>query len=203
MVSLSKKTVFLFIFVEILFLNNFFSQGFINYSKKEKDSIYKIDFINKEYKYLDKSFKILTDKIDDREIIYNLSRCENYRDSLRVILRFNLNNSYALHMAYHRILKTWENVGFYIWRDAEQTERLARSFNIYHPHLFYEFLISENRNKIKDKLISNLYNDLCDSIANNIEFENNKQLLYLAFELNPKRIKVRKDYISKHSNHEH
>lgn len=201
-----NKYLLTFLFL-VLFPLTTHSQGFVNYSQAEKDSILKIDFINKDYRFLDKEFKIKTAELKEIEVPTNapvFRENSKYKDSLRAILNYNLNHSYAEHLAYHRILKKWESVGFYIWETPEETKKLAASLKIYHPYLFYEYLISEKSNSRKNKLLNKLEAMLKSSVDSNQSFQTNKELLYFAFKNNPERRKAMNRYFkSKNSNHRH
>lgn len=190
----------------ILTFNNIFSQGFIKYSEKEKDSIKKIDYIDRQYTLLDSNFNILAHKIlkvSSKELHKKLNQSKNYKDSLRAVLEFDLKNSYAEHLAFHRILKTWENLSFYIWLNPKETKKLARKLNIYHPHKLYEFLISETENETRENLLNKLYRKLKNELEIEINYNSNKQLIYQAFRYNPDRLKKKRQYLEKHSNHKH
>lgn len=201
-INLTKVSQILVLF-GVLFINNLHSQGFTNLNEKDKDSILKIDFIEMEYEYLDKKFRIFADDIKDSNLKQKLSISNTYKDSLDVILSYNLKNTYAEYIAFHRILKSWENVGFYIHKSSIETQNLAKTIGIEHPYKFYELLISEKNNKLKDDIINEVLLILCNKYNIDTEFENNKQILYEAFKLNPNRIKAKNEYLKKNSNHKH
>lgn len=182
------------------------AQGFISLTKKDKDSIKEIDFIDKEYTFLDRNFNIQKNKLlkrSDENTLQKFRQCENYNDSLRVVLEFDLKNNYAEHLAFHRILKTWQNVSFYIWLTPKKTKQLANKLNIFHPHKFYEFLIAETENETREALLNRLYLKLKKELEKEINYSTNKELIYQAFRYNPDRLKMKRQYLENHSGHKH
>lgn len=169
------------------------AQGFISLTKKDKDSIKEIDFIDKEYTFLYRNFNIQKNKLlkrSDENTLQKFRQCENYNDSLRVVLEFDLKNNYAEHLAFHRILKTWQNVSFYIWLTPKKTKQLANKLNIFHPHKFYEFLIAETENETREALLNRLYLKLKKELEKEINYSTNKELIYQAFRYNSDRLKI-------------
>jgi hypothetical protein len=78
------------------------------------------------------------------------------------------------------------------------SERLANTLNIYHPHLFYEYLISEQEDATKESLFNNLKKTLQKELnVENPSFDTNKALLKYAFKLNPEREIAMKAYFKK------
>ena len=182
------------------------AQGFINLTKKDKDSIKQIDFIDKEYTFLDRNFNIQKNKLlkrSDENTLQKFRQCENYKDSLRVVLEFDLKNNYAEHLAFHRILKTWQNMSFYIWLTPNKTKQLANKLHIFHPHKFYEFLIAETEDETREALLNRLYLKLKKELEKEINYSTNKELIYQAFRYNPDRLKMKRQYLEKHSGHKH
>jgi hypothetical protein len=197
----------MFLFITGIFtVSNTYSQGFINFSNEEKDSIKFIDYINRDYQFLNADFKILKNQLLESKNIFLLDRLGeqiNYNDSLRIILEYNLDNSYAIHLAYHRILKTWVNVGYYLWMNAKEVKVVAAAFDIDHPYLFYEFLIDQKRNKLKTMLLDDLKIKISDTSQQFLKFETNKELLYYAFKKNSERLKDMRAYVKKKGVHKH
>jgi hypothetical protein len=193
------KTNCILSFIIVLFTYSGLAQSFNSYSKIEKDSIKNINYIEKDYQFLSNDFKIdLNDENEKQISDLKLQPNFKYKDSLRAILKYNLKSDYAVHLAYHRILKKWENTGFYIWMSPEDSEKLANSLNIYHPHLFYEYLVSEKEDAQKASLFSNLKQTLQKELkVENPEFDTNKALLKYAFKLNPEREIAMKAYFKK------
>lgn len=166
-------------------------------SNREKDSLLNIDYINKDYKFLGSEFQINSEALNQKNLNIKFKENASYKDSLRTILEYNLKNDYAVHLAYHRILTPWERTSFYLWKSVEETQKIARSFGFDHPYLFYQFLISEEKNGRKDELISNLYESLKKNLEIEKVFETNKALLRFAFKKNPARAQAMKDYVRK------
>ncbi len=172
-------------------------------SDAEKDSLINIDYINKSYDFLDSEFNIQTQEFRQKPAGLKFKDNSTYKDSLRTILSYNLDNDYAVHLAYHRILTPWERTSFYLWKSVEETQKVANSFGFKHPFLFYQFLISEDKNKEKSTLTNDLYEELKANLGIDKVFETNKALLRYAFKNNPGRIQAMKDYLKKNTKHEH
>ena len=193
------KTNCILSFIIVLFTYSGLAQSFNSYSKIEKDSIKNIDYINKDYQFLGDNFEIeLGDENTKHDSDLKFQPNFSYKDSLRVVLKYNLKSDYAVHLAFHKILKNWENVGFYLWMSPKASERLANTLNIYHPHLFYEYLISEQEDATKESLFNNLKKTLQKELnVENPSFDTNKALLKYAFKLNPEREIAMKAYFKK------
>lgn len=183
------------------------SQGFSSYTKTEKDSLLNIDYINTNYEFLDEDFQIKTDELKEFQASSDTIKFrENatYKDSLRAILTYNLKHDYAVHLAFHRILTPWERTSFYLWKSVDETKALAGTFGFEHPYLFYEFLISEQSNPQKEKLLTNLEAKLKSNLDDRQTFKTNKALLRYAFKHNPDREMAMKKYFKdKNMTHKH
>lgn len=183
------------------------AQGFSSYTETEKDSLLNIDYINKDYRFLDENFQIKTDELKAYQASPDMLKFrENaaYKDSLRVILKYNLKHDYAVHLAYHRILTPWERTSFYLWKNVDEAQELAKSFGFKHPYLFYEFLISEEPHPQKEKVLNNLEAKLKSSLDQVQAFKTHKELLHFAFKHNPERKKAMNAYFKrKNMKHRH
>jgi hypothetical protein len=181
------------------------AQPFNSYSKTEKDIIKKIDYINKPYQFLNETFQIVDNYSGEKSLNQlNFENDKTYKDSLRTVLKYNLESDYAVHLAFHRILTPWERTSFYLWKSIENTKKVAESFGFSHPYLFYQYLISEDTDKKKKKLLLKLRKKLSRELQTEDTFETNKQLLKYAFKNNPDREQAMKAYFKEQAkNHKH
>lgn len=197
----------LFVFIALFQILISYSQNLSDLSPTEKDSLLNIDYINKDYQFLDEDFQIKTDELKEFQASLGVVEFrENavYKDSLRAILKYNLKHDYAVHLAFHRILTPWERTSFYVWEGVDDTKALAQSFGFEHPYLFYEFLISEKSDPQKEKLLKDLQAQLNSNLDHHETFKSNKALLLFAFKHNPDREKAMKKYFKRVNNkHKH
>jgi hypothetical protein len=191
-----KKNIFIF---TLLFgINIGFSQNISN--SKKIDSILKIDFLNYNYKFLDKSFKIVVKKdVYDKSFKdYKFTTNENfkYADSLSVVLMAEFNDWDVARIAKLRITYTWERVGYYLWKDESEILELAKRVNIDQPYRLQE-LIKNNDEKISNE-IDNLRKKLFLNFGENeLKTMPLDQLLSFSFKNNPNIIKFKEESVKR------
>ncbi|WP_124979289.1 hypothetical protein [Nonlabens xiamenensis] len=207
MKSSLQRTSFFILLLALLCSLQSRAQQISDFTKAQRDSIAAMDFINRDYQFISDDFKLLREEIDcdaSQQLKNKLSHRIAYKDSLFELLRYNLGGEYQAYLAFHRILKKWENIGFYLWMDSESTKTLACKFDIEHPHLFYEFLASEESSADKRKIFNRLKNKLKEADVESLEpSASYRDWMYHAFEHNPARVYVQKNYLKKNSRHKH
>jgi hypothetical protein len=131
--------------------------------KKRKiiiDNIKKIDFLAKKYKFINSDFSISIDSTNFNNLKRDFKVINNnltYRDSLRLILEYELDNFHARRIALRRITYNWKRMSYYIWETEEKTKELGNNLGFEHPYRFYEFLFNEKINTdFKNKFVKNL-----------------------------------------------
>ena len=180
------------------------------------DSLSKIDYIDRYYEFLDRDFNIIIgngekEKFDAiyarfiKEVVepmnYRIKPINfGYKDSLRIILYDEFGDDRAVHIAFHRILKKWGNIAFYIWDSPAKAQEIGNGFGYTHPHRFYKFLIDDEKKSVeKDQLLKQVQSKILTELEVAMPIEPNKTFLTFAFRKNPKRMEAMKAYIKKHS----
>ncbi|QTE21430.1 hypothetical protein [Polaribacter cellanae] len=117
------------------------------------DSLSKIDFLNKNYKYLDDNFNISISKETFDKAIkkykFIKSRIRKYKDSLSVVLAYELGDEDASRIAKTRIGYTWLRLAYHIWLSEKECKKIGKNFGFTHPYRFKEFIIDDTNNEIK------------------------------------------------------
>ncbi|KAB1159742.1 hypothetical protein F7018_05380 [Tenacibaculum aiptasiae] len=161
--------------------------------EREIDSLKKIDFLSKKYKFLDKKFNLNVDNSTFQKAIkkykFYPQKIKTYKDSLNVILTYELDSYHGANMATRRITYKWKKIGYYIWENNIKSKEIGLSFGYSHPYKFYEFLISERENdSLKIIFFKDLKRKLVKELNDSITIKPYKQFLKFAFKNNPKRI---------------
>lgn len=169
----------------------------------KKDSLLNIDYVDKNYKYLDEDFAI---KIDS-EIFETIKDRDprDYKDSLFVILYHELHNdSFAVNVAFHRILFSWRKLSYYILEDEKTAEAITRSFGFTHPYKFYEYLRDETISDSKKlEFLEGVKAKLEMELNETVEFKSYKDLLNASFKHNPERIRYNRESTANNPAHSH
>ncbi|AWG24271.1 hypothetical protein [Flavobacterium kingsejongi] len=166
-------------------------QIFLNAKQKKIDSLKTIDFVNRKYQYLDADFKIKIDKNTFNKILLkNAPNIKSYKDSLMVVLYYELGDNDAVNIAFHRILFNWKKMSYYIWESEQTTKQLGESFGFKHPHNFFEFLKdNNNENSKKIEFLTQLQLNLQNKKLDKVGLKPFNEFLNYAFKHNPNRIK--------------
>lgn len=177
-------------------------------SKKEIDSFIKIDFLTKKYQFLDKDFKINIDSSTFNKAVkkynYYPERITSYRDSLSVVLTYELQSFHGSRIAGSRITYQWKKIGYYIWENEQNSKNIGISFGFKNPYRFYEFLIDNTiEDKRKTQLLKQLKVRISKLIKDSISIKPNKKFLKFAFKNNPQRKKDMEAYRKLKTNHKH
>ena len=177
-----------------------FSHITIESVNREIDSFCKIDFLDYNYKYLDKDYNIIISKEEfefaKKKRNFNNFPIHTYRDSLSVVLSYELNSHHGARIAANSLTFKWKRMEFYLWRDVEEIKRIGYSFNITHPWRFYEFLRdSTNHNKEKMALLNDLKARVENETEKQLEIYPYDKFLNRTFKLNPERIKSMNEYV--------
>lgn len=175
--------------------------------EKERDSFIKIDFFTKEFKYLDREFNLNIDNYTFQKAIkkykFYPKKIKTYKDSLNVVLTFELESYHGARIATNRITYEWQKIGYYIWENANKSKAIGLSFGYSHPYRFYEFLINEGENNsLKIDLLNTIKRKLVNELNDSIPTKPYKMFLKFAFKKNPKRIEEMNAYLKKHQ-HKH
>ncbi|WP_157594937.1 hypothetical protein [Psychroflexus tropicus] len=173
-------------------------------NKAKIDSLKKINYINRKYEYLDSTFKITISSNKFQTIIdKRIKEVKNYNDSLMVVLLYELKDDNAVNIAFHRILYSWEKVGFHIWETPENAKKISNGFGINHPYEFMNYLYDEKKDILKDFFLMMLTDKLKAYLKTDTFTFDNKQLLKTLYKNNPRRIKLYKKYVKNKSIHSH
>lgn len=168
------------------------------------DSLRKIDFLDKNYTYLDANFKpVISSKTFNLAVEENKfikSRIRNYKDSLRIILAYEIKDSDASRFATNRIGYTWLRLGYHLWLSEEECKEIGENFGFTHPYKFKEHII-DDKDKGKERLlfIRNFKKRMQKETNYQLDtFINTSNLLDFALHKNPVRIKAFKKIHKKH-----
>lgn len=170
------------------------SQNFIE-KTNEKD----IDYLSYKYKYLDKKYAIkIKSSVFSKGIEkYNFhpNRLKTYIDSLGVIMMLEFDDWQKCNRAIQVIGFSWKRLGYYTWQSEQEIKTFSESFGIRHPWRMYEILTSDSKNFRINEFYDNLKAKLFKIDLNlRLEKLSNKQILFLALKMNPKRMAdVQKD----------
>ncbi|PQJ80009.1 hypothetical protein BTO18_12880 [Polaribacter porphyrae] len=177
-------------------------------SKKEIDSFVKIDFLKKKYQYLDSNFKIKIDSTTFNKAVkkynYYPKRIKTYRDSLSVILTYELKSFHGSRIAGSRITYQWKKIGYYIWENELTAKKLGNELGFTKPYRFYEFLIDDAKRDAKKRaILTTLKNKLPLAVKDTIDIFPNKRFLKFTFKTSPQRIQDFKNYRKAKNKHKH
>lgn len=185
----------------------------INYLKnrrKKIDSLKKIDFLSKEYKYLNKNFSINIDSITFNKGVKDFKfiseRINKYSDSLGVVLMIEMKDWNALRIAEFRITYQWKKIGYYIWESEENSKKLGENLGFTHPYRFYEYLYNESINsEFKLDLVKKLKKRLETKLNTAIKTNSYKEFFNLTFKESEQRKLAMELYYEKKGvkNHKH
>lgn len=190
------------IFITLLVQAVLFSQVKNNISKadslkffliereKKIDSLKKIDFIGRSYKYLDAVYRIKIDKKTFDKIIVNKGiTVQNYKDSLMTVLCYELKDNDAGNIAFHRILFSWKKMSLYLWESEQKTKQVAAGLGFKHPYRFYEFLTGSETSPQKIEILTVLKAKLEEKAGVKTALKPYNEFLNTAFKHNPDRLK--------------
>jgi hypothetical protein len=166
-------------------------KGYLAERQKKIDSLKKIDFIGKTYRYLDSDYKIKIDKNTfDKIILKKEVTVETYKDSLMLVLIYELKSNEAANIAFHRILFSWKKMSIYIWETEQKTKNTASSLGFKHPYRFFEFLTnSKTDNPKKLEILTILKSKMSQKDIDKIDLKPYNEFLNYAFKNNPERLK--------------
>ncbi|URM35449.1 hypothetical protein [Flavobacterium anhuiense] len=165
------------------------------YKDNEIDSLIQLDFLDKKYQYLDKNFKIIIDSLKFNKINSEKLSTNTYKDSLAIILKYELKNDAAVNIAFHRIVYSWKRVGVSIWEDEVNAKKIAYEFGFNHPYRFIKYLRDNNKYDTKKNIfLENLKNKIEKTTGKDLSSSNSLQILDIAFKENP----IRADEMKKH-----
>ncbi|MFD2939395.1 hypothetical protein [Flavobacterium notoginsengisoli] len=189
------------IIVLFLICNTSFSQEITKEMLEKRDakidSLRKIDFLNYNYKYLDKNFKIKIPKeIYEKTVIdykFYPERINKYKDSLGVVLMAEFKDWDAVRISENRINYQWKRVGHHIWMSENEVLELAKKLNVKMPYRLQE-LFQNNDPKVASE-IQELRNKLFLKFKKEeLNTMPSKQLLLFAFTNNPEIIELKNNY---------
>lgn len=186
------KNTLLFV-LSIFFCGNTVAQRDNIAFKKKIDSLSKIDFINRTYKYLDQNLKPNIPEVLYRETFVKNKFIERpsykYSDSVSVCLMAEFNDDVACRIAKIQITYTWLRVGYHLLLSAKECQDLANSLHITKPFLFQRFVRDNPKNDNVIEIMTGLRNRLL-YVKPELNFENltNNELLNLGLKYNPVRI---------------
>ncbi|PQJ80013.1 hypothetical protein [Polaribacter porphyrae] len=172
--------------------------------KLKIDSLSKIDFLSRNYKHLDSNFNISISKelFDTAVEKYKFirPRIRKYRDSLSVVLAYELDDEDASRIAKIRIGYTWLRFAYHIWLSEKECEKIGRNFGFTHPYRFKEFLVDDtNKEKRRLNFIDDLKKRMKKENSYQLDtFPNTNKLLNFALLENPIRKKAFKKKHKKH-----
>jgi len=185
-------------------------KNYLKNSKNKIDSLKKIDFLNKDYKYLNKDFIIIVDSATFnkglREHKFYKEKITTYRDSLGVILMLELKDWHASRIAENRITFDWEKISYYIWESEEKSKEIGKTLFFSHPYRFFEYITNESINDyFKKELIQSLTKRIKKKLKKEIEFKTYKQFFTFTFEESQQRRLDMDAYFEKRKikNHKH
>lgn len=158
------------------------------------DSLAKIDYLDYNYTYLDKDFRINIDSdifnstINTYEFISE--HISSYKDSLAVALMAEFNDWDQLRVAELRILYSWQRLGYHTWQSKEEAQEFAAQFELTHPWRMREFLIDEANHHQE---IKKFYKQLLKKVEKetgraDLDTLSRKEFLNVAMRNNPQRI---------------
>ena len=186
------KNTLLFV-LYIFFCGNTVAQRDNIAFKKKIDSLSKIDFINRTYKYLDQNLKPNIPEVLYRETFVKNKFIERpsykYSDSVSVCLMAEFNDDVACRIAKIQITYTWLRVGYHLLLSAKECQDLANSLHITKPFLFQRFVRDNPKNDNVIEIMTGLRNRVL-YVKPELNFENltNNELLNLGLKYNPVRI---------------
>jgi hypothetical protein len=115
------------------------------------DSLIKIDWLSKEYIYLDDNFKPNIDSITFKIISKN-RRVNNYNDTLKLLLKYQLKDFDAERIALNTINFKWSKLSLYLFIQEKELKKEATLLGYTHPYRYYEYLITDDIDEHKSKI---------------------------------------------------
>jgi hypothetical protein len=171
---------------------------------KKIDSLINVDFLDYEYKHLDKDFQIHISSNDFNKLVeFNQTEVKTYKDSLMIVLIDEFDHNYAaVNISFHRILFDWKKLSYYLWETETKVKTLGSKSGFSHPYRFFKYLKDD---KITDKkrldILKYIRSKVTKSIGRELISDNAHDLLNVAFKENPQRIKDLEEYKKRKSNH--
>jgi hypothetical protein len=166
------------------------------------DSLIKIDWLSKEYIYLDDNFKPNIDSITFKIISKN-RRVNNYNDTLKLLLKYQLKDFDAERIALNTINFKWSKLSLYLFIQEKELKKEATLLGYTHPYRYYEYLIPDDIDEHKSKIFQKIEQELKELGIIIEENKSYKDILRLSFKNNPERIKLQNEYLKKNSHHKH
>lgn len=155
---------------------------------KKIDSLLKINYMDREYDYLDEEFKLLLSDTAFSSINRELKEGKTYQDSLFIVLKEELCDEDEARIAFHQMLYNWKRLSWYIWESPERSQELASKFGFEHPGRFIFFLRYGDDNSEKIQFLNALRQKLEAVSLTSLPVGSNEELLNHAFEINPEKI---------------
>ena len=183
---------FFLITISIFLVSNVNAQ---NQSKYKEFRNY--DYFSHQYKYLTKNFKIeiTNDKFQSLIAEYQFipDRIVSYKDSLAVVICPEFDSWAQVNIAVNRIGFSWLRVGYYLWLNEREAEKLGAKYGFNHPYKLYDYCYTNNENNWDDYL-KNFMNQLRVKVrlqTNNPDVSemNVKKFLSYSLKNNPERIR--------------
>lgn len=142
------KLIFYYIFLSIISINFCFAQSFNEEEiLKKRDSLIKLNFIDREYKYLDNDFNIIgLDSVAFQNSIlkykFSFRHLPELRkqDSVKVALMTEFEDWEHTRLAALRINFNWTRLSYYLWLSPAESKIASSEFGFNHPYRFYKFL---------------------------------------------------------------
>ena len=169
------------------------AQNALNYNSKNTDSISKIDFVAKKYKYLDRNFHVKMNANLYKETFekYKFIERKSYtkNDSITVGLCAEFGSNDYSRIAKIHITYTWIRIGYHLLLSEIETKNIGNKLGFTHPYLFHSFI----KNDVEDASVKSIIYDLKIRIKTiqkdaDIEKMSNKELLNFGLKINPIRI---------------
>jgi hypothetical protein len=187
-----------------IFSQNFVSENPTNPTEGEKrildknkqyqsDSLSKLNYLNRTYKYLDTDFKINIPKdtfdFAVKKYKFYKERIKKYKDSLTVVMVHEFSGNEASRFATLRIGYTWRRLAYHLWISEEESKILGNKNNFNHPYKLKTYIendtiqTQQRKNIIKD-LKSKMF---AEGFYKLDTFPNTRKLLNFALRENPER----------------
>lgn len=164
---------------------------------KKIDSLTNVNFLDYEYKHLDKDFHIHISSDDFNKLVeFNKAEVKTYKDSLMIVLIDEFDNNYAaVNISFHRILFDWKKLSYYLWETETKVKTLVSKSGFSHPYRFFKYLKDDDiTDKKRLDILRYIRLKVTKSIGRELKSDNVHDLLNVAFKENPQRIKDLKEY---------
>ncbi|MDO5615257.1 MAG: hypothetical protein Q4G16_03645 [Cruoricaptor ignavus] len=174
--------------IVITLASNIFAQSKI-------DSLRKIDFLEYDYKSIDKITlkNLLSSKeFDDIIIKYKFipDKIKHRNDSLSVSLMAEFNDWDVMRVAKLQLTYDWKRIAYYLWLCPEESKIIAQNEGYEKAYYFKGYLENEEKHSEKIKeVINNIKEKIIKKEGDIFKKRSMKEILAVFFEKNPDRLR--------------